>query len=562
MVILLQQQEQHGAATVGPPARQALQHWQVQLGDRTIAWEGYTGPQRLSGPELAQLCQDLLGISWDQLDAIARARVRSVGGGDQPRLILHSTTPGIRALESDLATLSAGRQPLDLTTYTETRSLYLARPGDVAVGRTFPWCDARDRSAAETLIFDDRDHYYLSHALLRRAATNPQDPLLLRLIHLMRANPQRVVALYSLEPEMQLFLLWLSRQAGLAEILVDANPAHLAAIWNSKAMLHPTVAVAQALSLLNSVDPAVLLELESSAAPATEHLGFVLPVIPGYTLPAQATAAAFAQQLEDAADLLIQRYGLRRGCLKPSRGGDGSRIILNLDLDDRAYLQNLAQEAWQLGGDYLLEAHVTYGMTDVGGERVLAVPSAHVRRGAIAEGMTLQFIRGTSWKGNIYLTEDTGAEFGIAPDTYRWMQDTMRQLAAGLRAQGLVRAGVDFAVGRLGGRWGDREVIAVQDINIKLTGAEFLRVFQERQGGAGRSVASRVFRPTFAATAEGLHQRLALLAASAQVELIAVVPGRWGIFAATGESPRDAAQRVLTLEQHLVADGLAWATWG
>jgi hypothetical protein len=538
-----------------------LQHWQVQLGDRTISWEGYTGPQRLSEQELAQLCQDLLGIAWEQLDAIARERVRSVGGSDQPRLILHSTTPGIRAFESDLATLSAGRQPLDLTTYTETRSLYLARPGDVAVGRTFPWCDARDRSAAETLTLDDRDYYYLSHALLHRAQTHPQDPLLLRLINLLRDNPQRVVALYSLEPEMQLFLLWLSRQAGLAEIQVDANPAHLAAIWNCKAMLHPTVAVAQALPLVNTMDPESLLELESSAAPATEQLGFVLPVIPGYTLPAQATAAAFAEQLGQAADLLIQRHGLRRGCLKPSRGGDGSRIMLNLDLDDRAYLQQLAQEAWQLGGDYLLEAHVTYGMVDLGGEQVLAVPSAHVRQGAIAEGMTLQFIRGTSWKGNIYLAADTSVEFGIAPATYHQMQSTMHQLAARLQELGLVRAGVDFAVCRLGGRWGDHEVIAVQDINIKLTGAEFLRVFQERQGNAGRSVASRVFRPTFMATAHDLQQRLARLAAPAPAELIAIVPGRWGIFAATGDSPRDAAQRVLTLEQHLVADGWAWATW-
>lgn len=562
MVILLQRQEQHGVEAVDSIARQALQHWQIQLGDRTLDWEGYTGPQCLSELELAKLCWDLLGIEREQLDAIARKRVRSVGSSDQPRLILHSTTPGIRALESDLATLSTGRQPLDLTTYTETRSLYLARPGDVAVGRTFPWCDARDRSAAETLVFDDRDHYYLSHALLRRAHTNPQDPLLQRLINLMQANPQRVVALYSLEPEMQLFLLWLSRQAGLAEIQVDANPAHLAAIWNCKAMLHPTVAVAQALPLVNTMDPESLLELESSAAPATEQLGFVLPVIPGYTIPTQATAAAFAAQLEDAADLLIQRYGLRRGCLKPSRGGDGSRIILNIDLDDRAYLQQLAREAWQLGGDYLLEAHVTYGTVDLGSERVLAVPSAHVRQGAIAEGMTLQFIRGTSWKGNIYFTEETCADFGIEPDTYRWMQGTMRQLATGLQTKGLVRAGVDFAVCRLGGRWGDRPVIAVQDINIKLTGAEFLRVFQERQGEAGRSVASRVFRPTFAATAHGLRERLALLSAPAQAELIAVVPGRWGIFAATGDSPREAAQRVLTLEQHLVADGLAAATWG
>jgi hypothetical protein len=66
-----------------------------------------------------------------------------------------------------------------------------------------------------------------------------------------------------------------------------------------------------------------------------------------------------------------------------------------------------------MGGDQVLEAHVTYFEREVGGERVLTTPSAHVRSGTLLDGLTLQFMRGTSWKGNIYVSAADWENMGL-----------------------------------------------------------------------------------------------------------------------------------------------------
>ena len=62
-----------------------------------------------------------------------------------------------------------GRPVSDLTTYVETRGLYLARSGDLVVGRTRPWRRAIAKEGVWRLTLPDTDHYYMSHALLWRA---------------------------------------------------------------------------------------------------------------------------------------------------------------------------------------------------------------------------------------------------------------------------------------------------------------------------------------------------------------------------------------------------------
>lgn len=127
------------------------------------------------------------------------------------------------------------------------------------------------------------------------------------------------------------------------------------------------------------------------------------------------------------------------------------------------------------------------------------------------------------------------------------------------RRRGLTRAGVDFAVGRRGGRFGDSVVIAVQDINIKLTGAMFLREFMERhRTSITPNAATRVFRPRFGVAPSDIRQWLANASEPNDVhELIAVVPDRWGMLAVTGASPTDAAAHAMALERMLIIDDLA-----
>ena len=357
--------------------------WVVDTGTGEIPWRGYTGPLRIGEEEFQQLCRALLGIEPEHLEAAARSGLRSVEATPQHiRLMLHSTTPNIKAFETDLASLSAGRIPLDLTTYTEARSLYLAHPKDVAVGRTLPWKDVAQSMPIEMLDLGTTDYYYLSHALLRTAHDTPQHPVMTRAIALLRHQPETVVSLYSLEPEMQVFLLWLGRQAGLQSINIDANHPQLGEAWNRKALLHPTVEQAQALEH-RCVDksPSERLAIESEAAAATGLLGLTLPVVPGYTLPACTDKSQFVSQVQTAAELLVRRHGVHEGCLKPSQGGDGGRIVPGIELMDGDRLRQLAEGAWQVGGDCLLEAHVHYRLIEIDGERVFTSPSSHVRGG-------------------------------------------------------------------------------------------------------------------------------------------------------------------------------------
>lgn len=537
--------------------------WNVATEGGAVRWQGYTGPLRLHEDELARACRRLLGVPRGRLQQVASEHVATgaAPSDDTPRLILHSTTPGIRAFEADLAAMLEGRVPLDLTTYTETRALYLGRPGDLAVGRTRPWRSAVAGAEADGLALEDADHYYLSHALLRRALDRGSaDPALERIIAYLRENPRCVVSLYSFEPELQVLLSWLAREAGVERIPVDANDPMLAATWNRKGVLHPTVEAALARdSECRGLDARRLLEIEHRSSEAFRTLHQPIPVTPGYTIPACSRRETFVAGLLRAGELLRARHGLSRGCLKPSEGGDGARIVPGIDLEDRTRLEQLAASGWALGGDYLLEAHVDYLGLDIDDERLYTTPSTHLSAGRLLDDLTLQFMRGASWKGNVYVDETGWCSLGLDPVDHARVRSVAASLGDRLRRRGLIRAGFDFAVGRVGGSFGDSVIVAVQDINIKMTGAMFLREFMERHRTSDPlDAATRVFLPRFGATCRAVEARLAAWAGSDRVhELIAVVPGRWGMLATTGASPAEAVAQALSLERRLIDEGLA-----
>lgn len=541
--------------------------WTVTSPYGPVRWRGYTGPLRLDEAELDDTCRRLLGVERDALQRVALEHIETVvahggGDGDGPRLILHSTTPILRAFEADLAAMSQSRTPLDFTTYAETRALYLARPGDLAVGRTYPWRLALADSGIDGLVLEDTDHYYLSHALLHRARERGSaDPALARILTHLRENPAGVVSLYALEPELQLLLSWLAREAGLERIYLDANDPRIAASWNRKGLLHPSVGEALELEAeCADADVERVLELEQRASEAFAILDLTIPVVPGYTIPSRPRRETFVAELLRAGELLRARHGLSRVCLKPSEGGDGGRIVPGIELAPPDRLEALGERAWEQGGDFVLEAHVDYLALGIEGERVYTTPSAHVRDRALLEGLTLQFMRGSSWKGNIYVDGAGWSSLGLDPRDHARVESAMAALSAALLRRGLTRAGVDFAVGRLGGRYGDSVRVAVQDINIKLTGAMFMRAFMDRHGAAGpRYAATRVFVPRLGVTPTAVRERLASRPAEPHEvnELIAVVPGRWGMLAGTGASPADAAAHALMLERSLIVDELA-----
>jgi hypothetical protein len=179
-------------------------------------------------------------------------------------------------------------------------------------------------------------------------------------------------------------------------------------------MLHPTVEAALSLESQLAGQPGpVILEYEHRASEAFKALQVPIPVLPGYAVTWQEDRGDFVRDLLRAGALLRDRHGLSRACLKPSDGGNGGRIVPNIELVDTRRVEELATAAWKLGGDQVLEAHVTYFEREVGGERVLTTPSAHVRSGTLLDGLTLQFMRGTSWKGNIYVSAADWENLGL-----------------------------------------------------------------------------------------------------------------------------------------------------
>ncbi|BBX47748.1 hypothetical protein GCM10009641_19460 [Mycobacterium cookii] len=525
--------------------------WTVVVDGRDIAWQSYAGPLRFDETDFAIATRKLLSVEPGELADLVSDHVEFAAPGDgQPRLMVHSTTPYASSFETDLSAMADGRPVIDLTTYVETRGLYLARSGDLVVGRTRPWRNAIAAKGIVRLPLPDADYYYLSQALLRRAVDGgDRDPVMRQIIEFFRDRPSAVVCPYDFEPEFQVLVIWLARMAGLERIRVDANDSRLAR-WNRKGMLHPTVESALSLDLTDEPG-AVILEREHQVSEAFLALGSALPVLPGYTVPWLPNRCDFTREFLCAATLLHERYELTHACLKPSDGGNGGRIVPDIELNDSRRLEALSTAAWKLGGDQVLEAHVTYLQRNVGGEPVLTTPSAHVRSGELLDGLTLQFMRGTSWKGNMFIGAADWAGLGLDPNLYTSMRATMNDLHQRL---GLLHCGVDFAVGTLGGKFGGTVVAAVQDINPKVTGALFLREFMARHPAVGVGAATRVLVPEATASAENIRSLLSKFSTAEQpCEEIAVVPGRWAMVATSGQTSMTAGAQALTLERMLAA---------
>lgn len=554
------------AATARPahPATGLEEYWTVRAADEALVWDGFcTGPSVLEPAAVEGLCRRLLGISPAELPAASAAGLAPPANPASPRVFLHSDTPELRGFEGDLDAVRSGRRPLDFTAYKEARSPYLARPGDLAVGRIRPWRDNCVAAGVPMLPVPDLGHYYLSHALLVLAERHLRAPVpaITALIRRFAEAPDTVAALYAFEPEIQIVLLWLRAQAGLDVLRTDANPPDVAAAWNRKDVLHPTVDVALDMPPPADADGPAWLAREAARSGLGQALGAATPVFPGYTIPrAGVERGRFVRQVLRAGELLRARHGLDRGCLKPSEAGDGARITLDIPLADTARLTALAEQAWGNGDAYLLEPHVRYLGSTLGGEPIAATPSAHIRAGALAPGMTLQFTRGTSWKGNIYIDADSAPGVGLDRAVYREARAAVEALTAAFAAagQGLVTAGYDVGIGRLGGPvWGERVLLGMQDLNVSFTGAECLRAYMDRHADGPCPAASRVVRPAPHATVPVLAKALSALAPTAcEADVVAAVPDRWGMIALRGADARDAAERVLNLRDALLDRGL------
>ena len=546
--------------------------WDLVFDDeRRVRWKGfYTGPLTLTTEEIAALCLKLLGIDITELQKVASQELQPTPlGKNWPALIMHSQTPDVKSFEQDLLDLMNGPTPLDHTTYAEARSAYFARQQDLAIGRTNPWKTAVELEKINAIEIPGIDYYYLSHALLLLAEEHLISTSLEinQILEFLRSNEYTIVRVYNLEKEMQIFLIWLKRLANLENLSIDTNTPDVAQSWNRKSILYPTVRDALALeTILLNHSPRHILEVESRFSLLYKELNLTIPVLPGYTIERSGEDIdSFVQQTIQATRLLKTRYGLERACLKASEAADGARIFAGLDLRDELKIEDLAKDAYQHGDDYLLEAHIEYLQVNVGGQMLKTTPSAHIRWGEVAEGLTLQMTQGTSWKGNIYINEAVGDLFGVSKAHYQIIAETMNDFLCAFQSKnlGLMIAGFDFAIGRIGGVFEDEVLVAAQDPNVSFNGAECLRIFREKVKEHHLwtddhfYAVTRVIRPTLQGTLPVIRQITDVITdTETYATTIASIPGCWGMIAVANRDPEEVLKKLSSLYDSLIRQNL------
>jgi hypothetical protein len=294
------------------------QPWATRLPDgRELIWNGFfTGPVVLSTAEIEHAASSLLDIPASAVSTLAAHELRSYisdSGPQPPSVLIHSATTTTKGFEGDLDNLIQGRPAHDVATYLETRCVFLGRPGDITVGRTRPWRESALHAGITYVDIGDVEHYYLSQALLTAALRHKDAPVsaINKLLDWLGHHPDAVVRLYALDREMQIFLLWLKRRAGLPALLVDANNPVVSGSWNQKTHIHPSPGAAHELYCAARLDVAELLSREQQQGAGFQRLGMTIPVLPGYLILRDDDQSSFDRELLDAAQLLRDRYEIR-----------------------------------------------------------------------------------------------------------------------------------------------------------------------------------------------------------------------------------------------------------
>ncbi len=524
----------------------------------------------LAPRELGEICWQLLGLDLADIGPAVSAELEpyAATAETESSILLNSATTLKGCFEADLAAVAEGRTADDFATYNEARAVYFAGPNDLVVGRTGPWREAAEVAGVEAVPLPDADYYYLSHALLKLAICHRRKavPELERILDRLRRKPKTVVRIFALDVESRVLLLWLKRTAGLVRLRVDANGPEVADRWNHKSSLHPTVDSASALPARVGRDHCATLEAESALTRFGTELGLLVPRLPGYTIVRDGAGhRALLDQIGRAAEMLQERYGLQRGCFKPSTALTGSRIRTAVPLDKPEAIGALADQMMLTREDYVIEAHADYVRHAVEGHEFVLAPSAHIRAGSLGEGATMQITRGSVWQGNVYVDEHACARLGLSVEHYDFIRARMAEFLHAFqgdgRDHGLVKGGIDFAVARLGGQFGNEVVVGMQDLNLSANGAEYVRAFlgetrQALPGVARAYAATKSVRPAQGVGLHRLKEAVDYHTDGRHVRALVSCPGRWGLMGVGSADPVDAAEEVLRLERALSDAGM------
>jgi hypothetical protein len=495
-------------------------------------WNLPVGQERLAGTY--DDWRTTLGVDDMNPEAIKVAKKTK-----DPPICLPSASPTIGAYEAEISFISEEGTGIGIDPAIVTRVASLAPAGAIVVGRSEPWESAtRQRQDIFPLRLPDNGLYYTMEALIITAAHQPE--LLSPLIDRLKANPHTPIDIYTLDETTEIFLLWLQKQSGIEEIFVNANSKEIAQYWNSKHILYPGI---------KSLD--VASPLESLCTEAR------LPILPGVHIR---DVRDIVNNLGAITEFFKQR-GISTVCIKPCRGTDGSMITTNVPLSDLPTVLSRQIYTDQVLG-VVIEPHIEYSETEIDDVRYPLALSAHILGGQVPPQITLQFMSpGGEWRGNISIDPESCEDLSIPLNQYHKIQATMQKVAEILYPRGLIKGGIDWAVGMIDGV--NHPICAPVDPNLRANGGELLHKYLARQEallGKKLQAATRVIKPlkgiSHQQIDEALHECSLSCTELTSADTIAVVPPGWGMIGTTSTTPIEALRGIIIIENYLRKRGL------
>ena len=187
-------------------------------------------------------------------------------GEKRKSLIISSASSASASQETECAILKTRGHVIDISGAIEGRDTRSAQNGDISLISTNAGLmmaksreDVNIINLADEVVLDQTgssdlkgsDIYYKADGLLLLILTNPNSPVLTRLI--VELNDSPLVYPYNLDEETQIALLWLSKMAGIDYLNVNANSHEVGIELKRKGYRYPTIE--DALTITEYDDP-------------------------------------------------------------------------------------------------------------------------------------------------------------------------------------------------------------------------------------------------------------------------------------------------------------------
>lgn len=544
---------------------------------------------------LEALCQEIFNQDLEKVKQEAVRVLKSYRSNGEPRktLLISSASSASASWEAE----NNMEQKVDIPGAIEGRDVRCARVGDTALISTEAGLSMAKITqkagiidlANETIATKNNgqaikgaDIYYKSDALILLILSNPESETIQKLLKELKEEP--LVHPYNLDEETQIAILWLTKKAGLDHLDVNANSPEVAVELTRKGHRYPTVEGAA--TLCECDNPHKMQKLEWELSQAAQEINFHPDSMPGYVIHRGKNKEDFSQKIQTGCELMSRRYELNDLWIKPDRGTDGgSQFSLSpnkkcYDAKIKKMWENKEVSAW------VLEPKIKYFSISLpfkgGIEKLETALSVHVIRGRVRDTISLQFVHGTAWGGNIVCDQKTWTEFLSMLDKnddrvdpslfselesgYKLAINKMKEYVMAVNKSEKykdqqVRGGWDVAIGTLGGKFGDQPMMIWLDNNARANGCETAyacydqaNIQSDNKAVVTKNITPKINFRNFSICLPGAISKTNAVydtnISPEQVELIAVSAG-WGQIAMIGTNTMKNIENIILLEKVL-----------